>query len=67
MVYAFEFEQKVSYFALSSLSIFLNSKTSVVTNLKPFNCANKSVSLFLIDSVSLSYSSRLNEFKISTL
>ena len=42
VVPAFEFEQKVSYSVLSSLSIFLNSKTSVVVNLKPFNLVNKS-------------------------
>ena len=37
---AFEFEQKVSYFVLSSLSIFLNTKTNVVTNLNPLNSVN---------------------------
>ena len=58
-----------SYFVLSSLSIFLITKTSVVTNLKPFNWANKStISLLLIaDSVSLSCSSGLKEYKILTL
>ena len=65
---AFEFEQKVSCIVLSSLSIFLSSKTSVVTNIKAFNSVNKSISLFLIaDSVSLSCISGLKEFKISIL
>ena len=32
---ASEFEEKVSYFILSSLSVFLNTETNVVTNLKP--------------------------------
>ena len=60
IVSAFEFEQKVLYFVLSSLSIFLNPKTSVVTTLKAFSPDNKSISLFLIvDSVSLSSSSGL--------
>ena len=34
---AFEIELKRSYFGLSSLSIFLSTKTIVVKNLKPFN------------------------------
>ena len=51
-----------------SLSIFLNTKTNVVTNLNPLNLANKPISLLLIvDSVSLNCSSGLKEFKISTL
>ena len=53
---------------LSLVSIFLNSKTSIVTDLKPFNSDNNSISLFLVaDSVFLSCSSGLKEFKISTL
>ena len=48
--------------------MFLNSKTIVVTNSNPFNSDNKSISLFLVaDSVSLSCSSGLKEFKFSTL
>ena len=58
----------MSYFVLSSLSIFLNTKTSVVRNLNPLNSVNNFFSLFLIaDSVSLICSSGLNEFKVSTL
>ena len=53
---------------LSLVSIFLNSKTSIVTDLKPFNSDNNSISLFLVaDSVFLSCSSGLKEFNISTL
>ena len=66
---AFEIKHIVyEYIVLSSLSIFLNSKTNVVTNLNPLNPDKKSISLFLIvDSVSLSYSSGLKEFEILTL
>ena len=50
--------QLLPYSVLSSLCIFLNFKTRVATNWKPFNSENKSNSLFLIaDSVSLSCSS----------
>ena len=53
---------------LSTLSIFLNNETNVVTTLKPFNWVNNLINLLLIaDSVFLSCSSRLKEFKISTL
>ena len=53
---------------LSSCSIFLNTKSNVVTNLKPFNWVNNCISLVLIAvSVSLSCSSGLKEFKISSL
>ena len=56
------------YFVTSSLSTFLNSKTNVATNVKLLNLYNKSISLFLIaNSVSLSCSSGLKKFKISTL
>ena len=56
------------YFVLSSVPIFVNTKTNVDTNLKPFNWANNSVSLLLTaDSVSLSCRSVLKELKISTL
>ena len=56
------------YFASWSLSIFLNSKTNVVTNLKPLNSDNKSISLFLVTNLeSLNYDSGLKEFKISIL
>ena len=59
---------KVLYFFLPSLSIFLNTKTIVLTNLKPSNKVNKSIRLLIIaDSVSLSCSSVLKKFKISTL
>ena len=45
----------------------LNSKTSVATNLTPFNSISKSISLFLIaDSVPSGFSSGLKELKIST-
>ena len=64
----FELEQKLSNFVLSLLSIFLNTKTNVVTNLKPFNWVNKSISFFLIaDSLSLSCSSGWKKFKMPTL
>ena len=56
VVPSFEFKEKGFYFILSSYSIFLNSKTSIVTNLKPSNPINKSMSLYLIaDSVSLNF------------
>ena len=56
------------YFVSWSLSIFLNSKTNVVTNLKPLNSDNKSISLFLVTNLeSLNYDSGLKEFKISIL
>ena len=43
------------YRVLSLLCIFLNSKTSVATNLKPFISVNKPISVFSIaDSASLS-------------
>ena len=54
----FKLEKKVS------LSLFLNTKTNVDTNLKPFNGVNNSISLLLIaDSVSLNCSSGLKDFK----
>ena len=56
------------YFVSWLLSIFLNSKTNVVTNLKPLNSDNKSISLFLVTNLeSLNYDSGLKEFKISIL
>ena len=62
----FEFEQKVSHFVLSSLSISFSTKANVVTNLNPLNSVNIFFSLFSItDSVSLSGSFELKEFKIS--
>ena len=68
IISAFEFEKKIPYFVLSLLSLFLKTKTNVVSNFKPFNWFNNSISLLLIaDSVSLSYNSELKEFKISTL
>ena len=68
IVSAFELIEKCHILDLSSLSIFLNSETSIVKNLKPFNSVNKFIALFLIaDSVSLSCSSEVKEFKISTL
>ena len=68
IISAFEFEKKFSNFVLSSLSIFLKTKTNVNTNLNPLQLKNKFFSLFLIaDSVSLSCSSGLKEFEISTL
>ena len=68
IISAFELEQKLSNFTLSSLSIFLNTKTSIVTNLNLLNSDNNFFYLFLIaNSVSLSCTSGLKEFKISTL
>ena len=62
---AFELEQKLSYFVLSLLSIFLNTKTNVVTNL---TSDNNSIRLLLIaNSVSLICSSGLKILKTSTL
>ena len=56
------------YFVLSSLSIFLNSKTNVVTNLDLRNSDIKSSSLFLTaDSISLNCSSEIKKLKLSTL
>ena len=53
----------MSKFILSSLFVFLNTKISVAANLNPLNF----FSLFLIaDSVCLSCSWYLKEFKIST-
>ena len=53
-----ELKQKLSYFVLSSLSIFLNTKTNVATNLRLFNCVNHYFSLLLdADPISLSCSS----------
>ena len=48
IISAFDLEQKVSHFVLSSLSIFFNTKTSVATNLNPLNSVNIFSSLFLI-------------------
>ena len=56
-------------FVSSSLSVFyfLNSRNHVVVDLNPFNSVNQSFNLLLIaDSVSLSCSSGLKEFKILT-
>ena len=47
IVSAFELEEKLPYFVLSLLFIFLNSKTNVVTNLNLLN-SDKSISLLLI-------------------
>ena len=58
----------MQYFVLSSLIIFLGTKTNAVTNLKPFNWVSQSFRLLLIaDSVFLSCISGLKEFKISAL
>ena len=67
MVSAFKCEKNLSDFLLSSFSIFLNIKTNhVVMNLNQLNIVNNFFSLFLTaDSVSLSCSSGLKEFKIS--
>ena len=52
------------YFVASLLSIFLNSITNVITNLKPFSSVIKPISLFLIaDSEFLSCSSGLKEYQ----
>ena len=52
------------HFVLSSLSIFLNTKTNVITNLNPLNSVNNFFSLFLIaDSASLSCSSGLKDLE----
>ena len=46
----------------------LNTETSVATNLKPFNCVSKTITLFLtIDSASLSSGSGLKKLKIPKL
>ena len=59
---AFEIEQKLSNF------VFSNTKTNSVTYLNPLNSDNIFFSLFLItDSISLSSSSELKEFKTSPL
>ena len=64
IIYAFEIEQKLLYFVLSSPT-FINTKSNVVTNLKPFNRANNSIGLLLIaDSVSLNCSSGLKNLKV---
>ena len=56
------------YFVSSFLSIFLNSKNNVVRNLKTPILDNKSISFYLIvDLLSLSFSSGLQEFKNLTL
>ena len=48
LIYRFKVaSSKFLYTVLSSLCILLNSETSFVTNLKPFNSINKSISLFL--------------------
>ena len=65
--FAFELEQKFSYFVLSSLSIFLNIKTNVVTNLKSFNSVNNSIILHLNADSAPSCRSGLKVFKTSTL
>ena len=44
---AFELGEKLSNFVFSSLSIFLNTKTGVVTNLNLVNSENNFFSLFL--------------------
>ena len=54
------------YFVLSSFYVFLNTKSSVATNLNLLISDNKSISLFLIaDSVSLSCSSGSKKSKLS--
>ena len=64
IISAAELEKKFSNFALSSISIFLKTKANVVTNLKPFDWVNNSISLLLIaDSVSLSCNSGFKEYK----
>ena len=40
IISVYKFEQKVSYFVLSSISTFLNTKASVITNLDPLNSVN---------------------------
>ena len=62
IISAFELEQKLSYFVLSSLPIFLNTKTSVVTNLK-FLIESIIKNNLIADSASLSCGSGLKEFK----
>ena len=48
--------------------MFLNTKTNVITNLKPSNSANNCISLRLVTyPVPLSCSLGLKEFKTSTL
>ena len=73
IAFAFELKWKLLYFVLSLLSIFLNTKTNVVMNLKPLIWVNNSISLLILGlvdsegSVSLNCSSGLKEFKVSTL
>ena len=63
-VSAFEWEQDVSYFVFSSLSIFLSTATNVVTNLNPLKLDNNFFSLVLTAYlVSLSCSSEFKEFE----
>ena len=64
IVSAFEWEQNVSYFVFSSLSIFLSTATNVVTNLNPLKLDNNFFSLVLTAYlVSLSCSSEFKEFE----
>ena len=66
-VSAFEWEQDVSYFVFSSLSIFLSTATNV-TNLNPLKLDNNFFSLVLTAYlVSLSCSSEFKEFECPTL
>ena len=56
------------YLVLSSLSIFLNTKTNVATNINYFSSLFNfsSISILIADSVSLIFSSGLKEFNAST-
>ena len=60
---------KLSYFFyLHFLSIFMSTETNVVTNLKYLNSVNNSIGLLLIaNSTSLSCSSGLKGFEVSTV
>ena len=59
---------KICIFRFVFAFYLLNTKPNVATNFKTFNWVNKFISVILIaDSVSLRFSSGLNEFKISTL
>ena len=65
LTYLQRYHQHILIYDHNSKQYVLNSKDSVGTNLKSFNSDNKSISSFLIDdSISLSCSSGLKEFKI---
>ena len=65
LTYLQRYHQHILIYDHNSKQYVLNSKISVGANLKSFNSDNKSISSFLIDdSIFLSCSSGLKEFKI---